>query len=138
MPTITDIHKAGGLIIQNGKVLVSRTKEQELFIMPGGKIAPGETVEQALVRELYEEFQIRIPKNGFKYFNTYRAQAAHDLDKTVQMDTFLITAWEGEITPDNEIAEILWVGSTLPEEKKFGSILRLEVLPQLKGKGLIS
>ena len=133
-----DIHKAGGLLIRDKKVLVSRTKGQELFIVPGGKLVPGETVEQALVREFFEEFRISIDASGFQFFATYTAQAAYSPDKTVQMDTYLITAWEGDIIPDNEIAEILWVDSAVSRTVKIGSILEFEVLPQLKEGGFIN
>lgn len=48
-----------GLIIHSGKILsISRKTNHNDFSLPGGKIDPGETPEQALVRELQEEVNI--------------------------------------------------------------------------------
>lgn len=45
-----------GLLIREGLVLsVSRKNDQEDLSLPGGKVEPGETPEEALVRELKEE-----------------------------------------------------------------------------------
>src|SRR4051812_20782408 len=50
-----DIHKAGGIIIRDKKLLVERSKGKDFFKTPGGSIELGETPKQALVRELLEE-----------------------------------------------------------------------------------
>ncbi|HEV2412730.1 MAG TPA: NUDIX domain-containing protein [Candidatus Saccharimonadales bacterium] len=132
-----DIHKAGGIIIRNKRLLVERSKDKEFFIAPGGSVEPGETPGQALVRELREEFQITVKEDDIKPFGTFYAQAAGQEDKTVQMDVFTVGEWEGEPTPDNEVEEIRWITSTPPEDIKVGSIFEHEVLPRLKEVGLI-
>jgi len=55
---------AVGVLIKDGRVLVSkRTAGSHLadfWEFPGGKIEPGEDLEDALNREFYEELNIRI------------------------------------------------------------------------------
>ena len=58
------IKVAAGIIKRNGKYLAARRAQGKHMAgkweFPGGKIEPGETPEQCLVRELKEEFQIEV------------------------------------------------------------------------------
>ena len=55
---------AGILIDQRGRVLLMQRLPGKhlagLWEFPGGKLEPGETIEQALVRELDEELDIEV------------------------------------------------------------------------------
>jgi mutator protein MutT len=130
------IHKAAGILIRDRKLLVERSKGKEFFIAPGGSIEPGETPEQALVRELKEEFQIAVREDSLSTFGTFRAAAAGQEHKTVEMNVFTVSEWIGEPTPDNEVEEIRWITSE-PEDIKVGSIFEHEVIPRLKAANLI-
>jgi 8-oxo-dGTP diphosphatase len=52
----------GAALLRDGRVLASRRTEPPrlagLWEFPGGKVEPGETDEQALLRELREELQV--------------------------------------------------------------------------------
>lgn len=60
--TITMNQAARAIIIENDRMLVMhRNKEgSEYFTLVGGKVATGETVEQALVREVKEETGLQV------------------------------------------------------------------------------
>ena len=65
MPMIrTILVAAAALVDADGRVLVQRRPEGKahggLWEFPGGKVEPGETCEQALVRELSEELAITV------------------------------------------------------------------------------
>lgn len=132
-----DIHKAGGILIKDRKFLVERSQNKTFFIAPGGSIEAGETPKQALFRELLEEFKIVVIENDLEEFGTFYAQAAGQEEKYLQMDVFLVKKWEGELIPDNEVEEMLWINSNLPENVQVGSIFQHEVLPRLKENNLI-
>lgn len=57
-------HVVAGAVFRDGRVLLAqRTRPPELagrWELPGGKIEPGESAEQALVRELREELGIEV------------------------------------------------------------------------------
>ncbi len=132
-----DIHKAGGILIQNRRFLVSRSKGKNFFISPGGKLKAGESPEEALIRELSEELNIKITRQDLKKFGAFYAAAAEQEEKYLRMDVFLVNRWEGDLQPNNEIEEILWIDSHAPNGINLGSIFEHEVLPRLKKENLI-
>jgi 8-oxo-dGTP diphosphatase len=58
------IRVTAAIIINSGKVLIAKRKPTarlpNLWEFPGGKVEPGESPEQCLKRELYEEFEIHV------------------------------------------------------------------------------
>ena len=132
-----DIIKAAGAIVQNRKVLVERSKGKAFFIPPGGKLEPGETPEQAVIRELKEELQIDVTEADLEPMGVFTAEAANQPGQEVQIHMYIIKDWKGEIAPDNEVDELAWITSAIPEDMKVGSICVHEVIPRLKEKDLI-
>ena len=61
-----DFHRVVAAVIRNdeGRVLISQRLEKAVFPLywefPGGKVEPGETDQQALVREIREELGVDI------------------------------------------------------------------------------
>ena len=76
-------------------------------------------------------------EEDFEEFGVFTAKAAGQEDKIVEMNVFMVKKWEGNITPDNEVEEVLWINSILPAGIKIGSIFEHEVLPRLKNMNLI-
>ncbi len=133
-----DIHKAAGVLLQDRKFLITRSKGKDFFIAPGGKVEAGETVTKALQRELQEELNITVTEGDLKEFGTFYAPAAGREDQFLKMDVFLVEKWNGEVTPASEVEEMLWIGSELPEGITLGSIFLHDVLPKLKEQNLIN
>lgn len=132
-----DIHKAAGVLIQDGKFLITRSHGKDFFIAPGGKVESGESAPQALVRELKEELGIDATEANLKDFGSFYAPAAGSEDKVLQMDVFLVEKWDGEIAPASEVEEIRWIDSNPPADLTLGSIFQHDVLPKLKEQNLI-
>ena len=132
-----DIYKAAGIIIKDRKALVERSMGKPVFVQPGGRIEPGETAEAALVRELKEEIDITVDPKDLEDFGTFSAAAANHPSQQVHMHIFMVKRWQGEIRPSNEVEELLWVGSDVPQDTEIGSIFVHDVIPRLKQKGLV-
>ncbi len=69
------------VIRRNGRVLIAqRAKDDELPLMwefPGGKLEPGETLEQCIVREMEEELGVTIRVTGVLTTTDYRFADRH-------------------------------------------------------------
>ncbi len=104
------------LIRDDGKLLVCQRKRGTSFAMmwefPGGKVKPGETLEQALVRELEEELGTQAAIGS----EVYRAQHRYaELSEPIELIFF-----QAELNPKSVrnlvFEEILWrAPSSLPE-----------------------
>ncbi len=93
MTTITDVAVAV-FITPDGRFLLSSRPEGKPYAgyweFPGGKIEPGESVRDALVRELEEELNVIIDEctPWFSFKMTYP-------HATVRLRTWRVTAWHG-------------------------------------------
>ncbi|EBA01219.1 Nudix family hydrolase [Marinobacter sp. ELB17] len=91
------MHVAVGVIIRDGRVLIARRLEHAhqggLLEFPGGKVEPGETVQQALVREIAEETGLKLIESALQPVIGVR----HDYgDKRVFLDVWSTDAAAGE------------------------------------------
>ena len=94
----TPIHVAVGVIFDNQKadqILIAKRPQHlhqgGLWEFPGGKVAAGETVDQALKRELFEELGITVIQSQ------PLMQVEHNYsDKQVFLDIWTVTQYSGE------------------------------------------
>ncbi|PIP80779.1 MAG: 8-oxo-dGTP diphosphatase MutT [Gammaproteobacteria bacterium CG22_combo_CG10-13_8_21_14_all_40_8] len=89
------VHVAVGIIIHDGQILISQRASHAhqggLWEFPGGKVEQGETVQQALSRELQEELGI-LPTAIQPLFGIEH----HYSDKFVGLDVWKVSAFAGE------------------------------------------
>lgn len=52
--------RASGILLREGKILLQQDLQSLEFALPGGHVQIGETTEQALVREFFEEMAVKI------------------------------------------------------------------------------
>lgn len=100
---------AAALVDPDNRVLIAERPAGKslagLWEFPGGKLAPGESPEQALVRELKEELDIDVCLECLAPFTF----ASHSYDAFhLMMPLYLCRNWDGEITP-REGQRIKWV-----------------------------
>jgi mutator protein MutT len=105
------IEVAAGLIHQEGRYLIARRKPgvhlAGYWEFPGGKREAGESLEECLRRELFEELSIRVDVPV--PYQTIRHEYP---ERTVELHFFHCRIEEGQAT-NLDCAEIRWV---LPEE----------------------
>ena len=100
---------ACALIDSDGRVLLARRPEGKpmagLWEFPGGKLVPGETPEEALIRELREELGIDVSAACLAPF----AFASHPLDgRHLLMPLYLCRRWSGTVE-GREGQALAWV-----------------------------
>lgn len=81
--------RAVAVIIKDGRILLMRRikNSRNYFVFPGGGVKEGETIEEALAREIKEEFCIDIKKK----------QPLFDIENQGRREFyFLVTEFSGE------------------------------------------
>lgn len=111
LPSI--IVAAGALVRADGRVLVQQrgpgAADAGLWEFPGGKIEPGETAIDALVRELAEELGIVVPPAACAPLSFAQAPLR---ERHLLLLLFRVDAWGGEPRP-LDAAALRW---TTPDE----------------------
>jgi 8-oxo-dGTP pyrophosphatase MutT (NUDIX family) len=104
-----EIRAAGGIVHRrNGdevEVLVVHRPRYEDWSLPKGKVDPGETLEQAALREVEEETGVRAKLGEHVGKNEYRDR--HGRSKRV--DWWLMEPVDGDFVPNEEVDETRWV-----------------------------
>lgn len=100
------IHVAAAIIYRDGQFLLSKRQSHQhqggKWEFPGGKVEQGETVEQALARELKEEINIDVTTSSPFHYLEFDYP-----EKTVKLDFLLVTKFEG-IEAGLEGQEVSW------------------------------
>jgi 8-oxo-dGTP diphosphatase len=114
--TEPEILAAGGVVWRRGddgrpEIAVVYRPKYDDWTLPKGKLDPGETFEQAALREVEEETGLRC-RLGLRLEDTiYRDR--HDRPKLVKWWAMEVDS--GEFAPNNEVSELEWLS---PEEAR--------------------
>ena len=92
------IHKQKVLLIKR-----AYAPYQHLWTLPGGRIEPGETIEECAAREIQEELGLTVC--GLRPVLVQWLGA----DRKFRLAVFATQGFEGEIVPSDEIAEHRWI-----------------------------
>jgi ADP-ribose pyrophosphatase YjhB (NUDIX family) len=92
------IHKQQVLLIKR-----AYAPYQHLWTLPGGRIEPGETIEECAAREIKEELGLSITA-----LRPVMVQAL-GADKVFQLAVFATQSFAGDIAPSHEIAGVQWI-----------------------------
>lgn len=84
----------------------------------GGKIESGESSEQAMLRECYEEVGV-TPIDYCKVGRNECIEYVNGERKRVFLDIYLATAWSGEPTESEEMKPLWFAIDDLPYERMF-------------------
>jgi NAD+ diphosphatase len=102
----------GAIIIKDHKFLLTkraREPEKGSWDIPGGFTEPGETFEQAIVREIFEEMGVKV--TSVKYFNSQFDYYKFDgiVDDIIVVN-FLVEVDSFDFKPDDDITETKFFG----------------------------
>lgn len=62
---------ANAILTWDGKLLLEKRRDSDIWGMPGGGCKKWETGREAIAREIYEELGTRIPKDAFTKLKVY-------------------------------------------------------------------
>jgi len=133
-PTVLTI--AGVCFVRPGtggaELLTVRKRGTERFMLPGGKLDPGETSETAAVREVAEEIGLELTPADLHLLGRFDEEAANEAQTRVAATVYTATL-SGRPEVAREIAALRW--QPLAETPgDVAPLLARHVLPALRAR----
>lgn len=116
------------------QLLMARNHNQTAWFNPGGKREPGETDQQALIREVKEELAVDIIPDTIRPYGVFEAPAHNKPAGTIVRLTCYTADFTGELTASAEVAEIRFMTYTEAADTTEAGQL---VFEDLHAKGLL-
>ena len=121
--------RVGAVVERDGAFLLARhekTGRDSYWVLPGGRLEPGETIPECAERELLEETGLRGRFAGVLYVSEFLAENRHTVDVTARVEA---PRGEAQLGSDPEVEE----GSepTLRELRwvETGELVNIPLLP---------
>ena len=129
--------RVGAIIMKDGKILMVGNERANYLYSVGGRIKFGETAEEAIVREVFEETGVKmeIDRLGFVHENYFYGDAPSNLGKLIYEISFFFymkvpsdfAPISESFTEDNSKEHLKWV--SLGEDiKMYPEFFRTELI----------
>ncbi|MGV8130991.1 MAG: NUDIX domain-containing protein [Candidatus Pacearchaeota archaeon] len=98
----------GVLIRQNKILLIQRKNEPIGWALPGGLVDIGETVEQAVSREIHEETGLDIPSKLFQLVGVYSDPTRDPRGHNVSLAYYCFMFWNDTTSAGSDAKQAVW------------------------------
>ena len=111
--------RVAAVVEQGGAMLLVRHQKPDrdpYWVLPGGRLEPGETIPACARRELAEETGLEATFSGVLYVSEFLREGRHTIDVVARMalegDGETVLGSDPEVASDAEptLAEVRWVG----------------------------
>ncbi|WP_353719737.1 NUDIX domain-containing protein [Dyadobacter sp. 676] len=103
------IDKLALVYIEDQKILAAKSRGRDTYYIPGGKREPGESDEEALVREIGEELSLVLDPVLLKFYGEFEAQAHGQPEGVLVRLRCYTTTERGEVRAAAEIDDVSWL-----------------------------
>lgn len=125
------IDKVGLCVLREGRLLLARSRGQDVFQIPGGKVEDTDADDiAALEREIREELGVEIDRTSAMFIGLFSAVAAGHVGVTVTVKLFE-ARFSGEPQPQSEIEELAWLDLATPDHISVSSVVQDRIAPFL-------
>lgn len=109
-PDIIKVIKTANWILRDGeKILSVRSHGRDRFYLPGGKIDPGETAHDAILREINEELGVTLIPDTIRELGTFAGHGHNQPNGAIVRMSCFTADYSGTLSPAREIAEMRWL-----------------------------
>lgn len=129
------IDKLAYIYLKDKQILMTKSKGNDTFYIPGGKREGSETDHQALTREVTEELSVELLESTVKYYKTFEAQAHGKPKGTIVRMTCYFAEPIGEFKINSEIEAMAFY--TYAQKNLVGPVDQL-IFEDLRGNGLLN
>ena len=111
--------RVGAVVERDGSILLVRHQKPDrepYWVLPGGRLEPGETIPECAERELAEEALLRVRFHGILYLSEFIRHGRHTVDVTVRAmaekgaEAALGSDPEFEEESEYTLIDLRWVG----------------------------
>jgi len=122
--------RVAAVVEREGDLLLVRHQKPDIppyWVLPGGRLEPGETIPECARRELAEETGLAASFSGILYVSEFLREERHTVDIVARMalegDANAVLGSDPEVAPDAEptLREVRWVS--------VGELRTVELLP---------
>jgi 8-oxo-dGTP diphosphatase len=130
--------RVGAVLARDGALLLVRHQKPDsdpYWVLPGGRLEPGETIPECAEREVEEETGLVVRFSGVLYVGEFLRDGRHTVDVVARVedggDGEARLGSDPEVEPGSEptLSEVRWVGP--------GELAGIELLPTSVKKRLL-
>ena len=95
---------------KNNQLLLVQVRHRDKYYFPGGKIDEGESLVEALQRELKEELRLELAKDELEFIGTIVGEAYPQPNMLTELNGFKVNRaidWS-KVETDHEITDMKW------------------------------
>ena len=110
--------RVAAVVERGGELLLVRHEKPDrdaYWVLPGGRLEPGETIPECAVRELAEETGLAASFSGVLYVGEFLREGRHTIDVvarvTLEGNDEAVLGSDPEVAPDDEptLREVRWI-----------------------------
>ncbi|MFD2045028.1 NUDIX domain-containing protein [Ornithinibacillus salinisoli] len=110
------------IVIKDDHILLLQKPSRGWYAIPGGKMEQGETIQESVVREYWEETALTLANPRLAGVFTFSIFQHDELENEWMMFTFISDTYHGQLTEHCDEGELEWV-----------PISRIHSLPMAEG-----